>query len=445
METFSELEIKTMDIKTCQSFYLSNTHRNHYLFHPIKELCRKVTRLWNQMLWYINNWYDCYESVLSYFDLNSLLSKRTTQNWYKAIGLSHIADITLKHFYGSVQSFIKLRSMKRKGQYTKIVRFPKYYHNNELKNSFCFRRQKIKNGFLCLGAKGLKIPVPLPDQEVKFGTIQLCNKDRIKISIQVLKPVESNVLDITKYVSLDLGVNNFAAIYSNDPTLQPILLNGKIIKSINHLYNKTMAKYSTKKRSERNEVDTEENVQKYLPYIKKVALKRNLRINHIIHVYSKFIVEYCKKYHIGNIIIGANLGWKQEVNLGSRTNQNFVQIPFYKFRQLVKYKAEIAGITYIETEESYTSKTDHLANELMEHKESYLGKRTNRGLFVSSTGKYLNADLNGAIGIMRKIIENINITDRIYKPLRFCHETCLSFLDLPLKTRVVKHKDLNIC
>ena len=40
-----------------------------------------------------------------------------------------------------------------------------------------------------------------------------------------------------------------------------------------------------------------------------------------------------------------------------------------------------------------------------EHHKSYLGKRTKRGLFKSSAGKSLNADCNGAVGILRK--ENV--------------------------------------
>ena len=68
----------------------------------------------------------------------------------------------------------------------------------------------------------------------------------------------------------------------------------------------------------------------------------------------------------------------------------------------MKYKLEEVGIEFIEVEESYTSKCDHLANETMEHHDSYLGKRTKRGLFKSSTGKLMNADCNGAVWILRK-------------------------------------------
>ena len=90
--------------------------------------------------------------------------------------------------------------------------------------------------------------------------------------------------------------------------------------------------------------------------------------------------------------------------MGKRNNQNFVSIPFEKLISQIQYKSEEVGIKVIVTEESYTSKIDHYAGEDMCHHDTYSGKRIKRGLFRSSTGKILNADLNGAIGILRKVV-----------------------------------------
>lgn len=89
--------------------------------------------------------------------------------------------------------------------------------------------------------------------------------------------------------------------------------------------------------------------------------------------------------------------------MGKRNNQNFVSVPFEKLISMIQYKSEEVGIKIVITEESYTSKVDHYAGEEMRHHDSYMGKRIKRGLFRSSTGKILNADLNGAIGILRKV------------------------------------------
>lgn len=111
----------------------------------------------------------------------------------------------------------------------------------------------------------------------------------------------------------------------------------------------------------------------------------------------------CKSQKIGNIAVGHNKGWKQDVNIGKKNNQNFVSIPFNMFIQQLEYKGKMEGINVMLTEESYTSKTDHFVNEPMKHLDKRKGKRIRRGLFKSSIGKVLNADINGAIGIMRKV------------------------------------------
>lgn len=122
-----------------------------------------------------------------------------------------------------------------------------------------------------------------------------------------------------------------------------------------------------------------------------------------MHKSSDFIIKHCVEHKIANIVIGKNKEWKQEINLGKKTNQNFVSIPYNSFIEKMAYKCENYGVKLHLTEESHTSKCDHLANEPLGHRENYLGKRIKRGLFKSSTGKFINADLNGAIGIARKV------------------------------------------
>lgn len=91
--------------------------------------------------------------------------------------------------------------------------------------------------------------------------------------------------------------------------------------------------------------------------------------------------------------------------------------------QKIQYKSKLLGINVILTEESYTSKVDHLAKESLNRHDSYLGKRVKRGLFQSSTGKLINSDTNAAIGIMRKVIgdsfiEKITNRCRVFRPYK---------------------------
>lgn len=92
--------------------------------------------------------------------------------------------------------------------------------------------------------------------------------------------------------------------------------------------------------------------------------------------------------------------------MGKRNNQNFVDIPYEKLIGFISYKAEENGISVIKVNESYTSKCSSLDKEEIKKQETYLGKRVKRGLFKTSDGTELNADVNGSINILRKVIKD---------------------------------------
>lgn len=122
-----------------------------------------------------------------------------------------------------------------------------------------------------------------------------------------------------------------------------------------------------------------------------------------MHTISNMIIDFCLENHIGTVVIGQNEGWKQNSDMTKENNKIFCSIRHAVLINYLKYKCKDAGIKLITTEESYTSKCDHLVAESMEHHEKYLGKRPKRGLFVSSYNKKkINADCNGAIGMLRK-------------------------------------------
>ncbi len=198
-----------------------------------------------------------------------------------------------------------------------------------------------------------------------------------------------------KITNEELVLTSFNNIGEN-----PFIINGKIIKSINHYYNKKKAKLMS--------YIGDKGVSNR---INRLSHKRECKINDYLYKSSREIINYCIKYKISTIIIGDNKNWKQNINIGKRNNQNFVSVPFSKLIQMISYKAEEVGIRVKTTEESYTSKIDHLANEEMKKQEKYLGRRVKRGLFRSSLDIILNADVNGAIGIMRKVVpKKVNLT-----------------------------------
>jgi len=122
-----------------------------------------------------------------------------------------------------------------------------------------------------------------------------------------------------------------------------------------------------------------------------------------MHKASRQVVNWCISHRIDTIVVGKNDTWKQEINLGKRNNQNFVSIPFASLLQKVAYKCEDAGIRYVETDEAYTSKCSSLDGETVGRHETYLGRRVKRGLYRSSDGTFINANVNGAYNILRKV------------------------------------------
>lgn len=198
--------------------------------------------------------------------------------------------------------------------------------------------------------------------------------------------------DYTFVAGVDLGLDNLAVIASNKPGFQPVVVNGRPVKSINQFYNKRKA-----------ELQSKLGERKTSHRIERLTDKRTRRINQYLHTASKRIIALLVKERIGMVVIGKNAGWKQAITIGKRNNQNFVSIPHARFIEMLTYKAQLVGINVVVTEESHTSKCSFLDSEPIRHQDSYAGRRIHRGMFRSASGKLINADLNGAYNIILKV------------------------------------------
>jgi putative transposase len=201
-------------------------------------------------------------------------------------------------------------------------------------------------------------------------------------------------VDPARVAAVDLGVNNLAAVTTNQPGLVPFLIQGQPLKALNQWYNTRRARLQAKLP---RGVFTSHQLD-------ILADKRNRQVHHYLHVASRRIVDWLVEQRIGTLVIGKNDGWKQQVALGRRTNQNVVFIPHARFVALLRYKAELVGIRVLVSEESYTSLCSFLDLEPVGKHEVYTGGRITRGLFRASDGRCLNADVNGAYNILRKVV-----------------------------------------
>ncbi len=212
--------------------------------------------------------------------------------------------------------------------------------------------------------------------DVKEQTLTEEQKQTQEINKQLEKKLDKN-----KLCTIDIGLNNLCAITLDQQN--PILINGQIIKSINQWFNKR-------------------------PTSKKRLAKRYFRIENYFHHVSKIIVSLCLKAGTGTIVIGKNDLWKQEMNLGKKTNQNFQYIPYLNLFQKIMYKASLSGIDVVFTEESYTSQASFFDNDPLpvygdKDIPKFSGVRKHRGLYVTKDRFAVNADINGSLNIGRKI------------------------------------------
>lgn len=201
---------------------------------------------------------------------------------------------------------------------------------------------------------------------------------------------------------IDLGIKNLAAISTNNKKCSQLLVPGGPILSINSLFNKKLAEL----RSKLDTTNSKRGKKKLKKEIKKLCRKRSFRIKNYLHNVTKMITNQLASADVTTIVVGKNIGWKQEVNIGKKNNQNFVNIPHAKLIQMLQYKWEKLGRTFKIVEESYTSKCSFLDKEEICKHESYCGNRKTRGLFVTNKGYKMNADINGGGNILRKGISN---------------------------------------
>lgn len=198
--------------------------------------------------------------------------------------------------------------------------------------------------------------------------------------------------------SIDLGVDNFITM-TNNIGIKPIVIKGGVIKSVNQYYNKQKAIIQ----SELKKV----NDKHWSKRLQKLTDNRNNKIKYQMHCISKMVVDWCLENNITNIVCGYNKEWKQESKMIKKVNQNFVAIPYEIFIHTLEYKCENSGIDFVLTEESYTSGTSFLDNELPIKEKYNKSRRVYRGLFKSNTGTLINADVNGSYQIMKKVFPNV--------------------------------------
>ncbi len=369
----------------------------------LSRLCHLAKNLYNLANWYVRQHFFNLDTLLSYYDLDFILKNKheylilpsqTSQQILK-----YVTRDWKSYFRGLEEYKTNFKKFKKK---PKIPQYKK--KNGEFVVIFTNQQCKIKNGYLYfprrVNLEPIKTRITERLKEVRMIPLGV----KYKIELVYEKELKDLKLEKGHVLSIDLGLNNLITAVNNNGC-QPFIIKGGMIKSINQYYNKQVAYYRSIENKKGNFTDTKR--------IQKLHLTRNNKLITFFHRISKNVIEYCTLHNIGTIVIGYNYGWKQKINIGKRNNQKFVQIPFLKLVQQIEYKAKLKGINVLRVNEYHTSKCSFLDNEPIGKHTTYAGERISRGLFKTSKGIALNADVNGAYNIMKKAFPNAISVDGI--------------------------------
>jgi IS605 OrfB family transposase len=326
-------------------------------------------------------------------NISILIAETKDLDCFKQFGNTKTAKQTIRRVLTDWTNFKKARNAFKKTP-DKFLRRPKPPYYKKKLAQVVFYNETIKGGqsgkhLTQLTANNDCFSVPF-DKTYKqvvitpqtFGFV-------VEISYEAPAKPKAKVKK-ERFCAIDIGLNNLCAITSNQH--RPLLVNGRILKSINQWYNKRPCK--------------------------KRARKRYWRIENYFHHVANFVVQNAIDRKIGTIIIGKNDGWKQRIKMRKPQKQNFQFVPFWKLLEKIKYKAEAVSISVVFTEESYTSKASYFDGDPLPVWEkdapepTFSGRRAKRGLYVSKDGFRFNADINGSLNIGRKVIPEQQLGDR---------------------------------
>ena len=381
-------------------------HLSKKEFRNLKYLSHIAKNLTNEAIYNIRQYYFNKKKYLSYNENYKML--KNSEN-YKKLN-SNMAQQILKEVDGSFKSFFGLLKLARNGQYNfKDIKLPKYLAKDGF-TTLVIGFVRLKDDILIVPYSNafrkthkeitIKLPPVLKGKKIK--EIRIIPKQHSRyFEIQYTYEVEEVQRELNKEngLGIDLGIDNLCTCVSNNGA--SFIIDGRKLKSINQYYNKTNAKLQS--------IKDKQKIEHITLRQKRIARKRNNRIEDYLSKAARIIINYCLNNDIGKLVLGYNEDFQRNSNIGSINNQNFVNIPYGKLRDKLIYLCKLYGIEFKLQEESYTSKASFFDGDEIpiydkENPQEYKfsGKRIKRGLYQTSTGKLINADCNGALNILRK-------------------------------------------
>ena len=384
-------------------------------YRTIRELCHIAKNLANEAIYNVRQYYFSEGEFLKY-EKNYTLLKNSPN--YKALN-SNMAQQILKEVDGSFKSFFSLLKLAKQGKYAfKDCRLPHYLPKDGY-TTLVIGFVRLKGNKLILPFsnsfkkthKAVEITIPpiLLDKKVK--EIRIIPKAKARFfEIQYIYEAEcvQRNLNTNNALALDLGINNLVTAVSSNG--KSFIIDGKKLKSINQWFNKENARLQSIK-------DKQHYGKKSTNRQKAIARNRNNKVNDYMNKAARKVINYCIANDMGTLVDGYNETFQRGGHIGKRNNQNFVNIPYGQLRSKLEYLCKMNGIIFVKQEESYTSKSSFwdrddipVYNADNPREYQFSGKRIHRGQYKTASGKIINADVNGALNIMRKSsVVDVNI------------------------------------
>ena len=376
-------------------------------YKNLRELSHIAKNLTNEAIYNVRQSYFNEGKYLNYEKNYALL--KNSEN-YKSLN-SNMAQQILKEVDSMFHSFFGLIKLAEKGRYSfKDIKLPYYlpkdsfttlvigfvrFNGNQLTIPYSQSYKKGHKGITInlppkLAGKKVKEIRIIPKSKARFFEIQYCYE---------AEEIQSN-LDENHALAVDLGIDNLAACVTSKG--KSFIIDGKRLKSINQWFHKENARLQCIK-------DKQKFGKKSTNKQQTIRRNRNNKVNDYMNKSARMIINYCLNNDIGTLVCGYNKTFQRNSDIGKKNNQNFVNIPFGKLREKFRYLCKLYGIKYIEQEESCTSKASFFDEDIIPvynqdtpQTYTFSGKRIKRGLYQCANGKTLNADINGALNILKK-------------------------------------------
>ncbi|RMH17430.1 MAG: transposase [Gammaproteobacteria bacterium] len=365
-------------------------------FSVLFRVAHRCKNLYNTTLYTIRMHFNQTGEYISWKELYHLLKAHPN---YTDLSSDH-AQLTIRKVRQNFSSFFELLKKQKEGSYTEKVGVPRFlpkdglfqieFISRQIRREGRFLRLSLGRAKRTLGVGYIYVRVPRNIENRLITGVRIIPKFRSYFEIEFLYEPDIILpeLDSSQYLGIDLGLDNFATAVSTRGTA--FILEGRGIKSFNRWWNKQKGKLQS---------TYDKMGLKSGRKMERLQIRRYNTVRNYLSHQVNAVVRHCIEHRIGTLVIGDWGDMKRGLRMRKHVSQSFQQIPFALFRRKLQSKAELHGIEVVMQEESYTSQMCSNCGLIRK------SNRVHRGLYrCSNCHMERNADVNGAINILRKVV-----------------------------------------